>query len=116
MKRLILASIFSLAVLPAFAGTFCVTEQKSTDTAPYSHCETTADGNIDYFNQAASATFYPKGFPTTVNNVTTYSTPTTQQIFDASGHAVWEGELANVNSFLKAQAAAQAAASAPQVQ
>ena len=39
-----------------------------------------------------------------------YRAPTTQEILDAAGHGVWQGEIANINSYLKAQAAAAAVA------
>lgn len=116
MKKVILAALLA-CVSPASAATFCITAQLSTDPAPMQHCETTADANLGYFITAMAASYFPQGVAVTpATNPPTFRAPTPQEILDATGAGLWQGEVANINSYLANQAAAQAVASAPKVQ
>lgn len=98
-------------------GTFTLSYQDSSGDPPLTASVTTADTNGASFLAWAASVYFPLGVLVTPADPTTspptaavYRAPTPAEIFSARFAGLWEGEKANVDGYLKAQAMAAAAA------
>ena len=120
IRKLFLLAALAFAA-PASAGQFCLSSQLSTDAAPTQYCQTVSDAGIGAFGEVGAAMLLPQGVlvtPASADGKTPaiYRAPTTQEVVNAMGASVWTGWQANVNSYLRQQATAAAAAAVPPVQ
>lgn len=91
-------------------ATITISTESSTDASPTASTITISDDVLALLISAANAQFFPQGYPTTVNGVTTYAPPTKLQTLQAMVGAIATGWAANVAGYQKEAAAAAAVA------